>query len=62
MMLESAETPASIAEHTRNLLESLPSPTTAEGRAARARVEEALKVLESLSQRYGGRIAAWGMP
>ena len=59
-LLESAETPASIAEHIRvNLLGGLPPPTTAQGRAARARLEETLQVLESLAKRHEGRVPAW---
>jgi hypothetical protein len=30
-----------------------------QGKAARARVEEVLKVLESLAKRYKGRVSAW---
>ena len=60
-MLGSAEHPTSIAEHARHMLDDLPPPTTAQGKAARARVEEVLKVLESLAGRYRGQVSAWDM-
>jgi hypothetical protein len=58
-MLESADRPSSVAEQARHMLDNLPPPTTAQGRAARARVEEVLKVLESLAKRHEGRVPAW---
>jgi hypothetical protein len=58
-MFESAEHPSSIAEHARYMLDNLPPPTTAQGKAARARVEEVLKVLEDLAKSYKERIPAW---
>lgn len=58
-LVESADRPSSIAEQARHMLDNLPPPTTAQGRAARARVEKVLKVLESLHRRYQGRIPSW---
>jgi hypothetical protein len=58
-MLESADRPSSVAEQARHMLDNLPPPTTAQGRAARARVEEVLRVLESLAKRHEGRVPAW---
>jgi hypothetical protein len=60
-MLESADRPSSVAEQARHMLDNLPPPTTAQGRAARARLEEVLKVLEDLAKRYRGRVSAWDM-
>jgi hypothetical protein len=58
-MFESAEHPSSIAEHARYMLDNLPPPTTRQGKAARARVERILKVLESLAERHRGSVPAW---
>ena len=59
-MLSSMEHPGSIAEHARYMLDNLPPPTTPAGRAARARVEEMLRVLDDLASRYRGRIERLG--
>jgi hypothetical protein len=60
-MFESAEHPSSIAEHIQYLLNDMPTPTTLAGQAARARVENSLRVLEDLAQRYRGKVSAWDM-
>jgi hypothetical protein len=39
----------------------MPTPTTLAGQAARARVENSLRVLEDLAQRYRGKVSAWDM-
>jgi hypothetical protein len=60
-MFESAEHPSSIAAHIQYLLNDMPNPDTPAGQAARARVENSLRVLEDLAQRYRGRVSAWDM-
>jgi hypothetical protein len=60
-MFESAELPSSFAAHIQYLLNDMPNPDTPAGKAARARVENSLRVLEDLAQRYRGRVSAWDM-
>lgn len=61
VMIDSAETTSSIVEHIQYLLNDMPNPNTPAGHAARARVENSLRVLEDLAQRYRGRVSAWDM-